>query len=349
MRSSSSFARNAGLAGLGVAAAAALAVLALRKTRRLSLDGRVVLITGGSRGLGLVLARAFAARGARVALMARDSAEVRRAVADVTSRGGEALGVPGDVREAPDVERVVAEVEAAWGPIDVLVNNAGVIQAGPIEHMSEDDFRESLEVHFWGPLYAISSVLPGMRRRGTGRIVNVASVGGKVAIPHLVPYCVGKFALVALSDGLRAELAQHDIRVTTVAPGLMRTGSHLKARFKGRQNREFAWFAAAASSPGLAVSAERAARAIVDACERGAPSLTIGTPARALIAAEALAPGLAGEILATVDRFLPATTGPDGDRLRAGEDVGASPVLDWITSLGRAAAARNNEIDPARA
>jgi short-subunit dehydrogenase len=130
-----------------------------------------------------------------------------------------------------------------------------------------------------------------MRRRGFGRIVNIASIGGEAAVPHLVPYCVGKFALVGLSDGLRAELAQEGILVTTVSPGLMRTGSHLKALFKGRHRQEYGWFASAASAPVLSVSAEHAARIIVRACERGAAKVVIGLPARALVAAERRAVG----------------------------------------------------------
>jgi NAD(P)-dependent dehydrogenase (short-subunit alcohol dehydrogenase family) len=339
MRSSTSSARRLALAAAG---AAALAWAALRRPPY-ALRGRVVLITGGSRGLGLVLARELAQKGARLALFARDARELERARVELVARGASVVTIAGDVRDADDVERAVRETLATFGAVDVLVNNAGVIQVGPFANMSDADFAESLDVHFWGPLHAIRAVLPGMRRRGSGRIVNVASIGGKVAVPHLVPYCAGKFALVALSDGLRAELAQDGIRVTTVAPGLMRTGSHVKATFKGDHRREFRWFAAGASAPALAVPAERAARAIVRAIERGAPSLTIGVAARVAIAAEALAPGLAGRTAALVDRLLPGDVGPAGDTTKRGEELPASPALLWVTAHGRAAAARNNE------
>ena len=89
----------------------------------------------------------------------------------------------------------------------MLINNAGVIRVGPVEEMREEDFEQSLQTHFWGPLYTTLEVLPEMKARGRGRIVNIASFGGKVAVPHLLPYSVGKFALVGFSDGLRAEVA----------------------------------------------------------------------------------------------------------------------------------------------
>jgi short-subunit dehydrogenase len=99
-----------------------------------------------------------------------------------------------------------------------------------------------MAIHFWAPFYAMQAVLPQMRERGAGRIVNISSIGGKVAVPHLAPYCASKFALVGLSKAMRIELAKDNIFVTTVCPGLMRTGSHVNAVFKGQNEKEFAWF-----------------------------------------------------------------------------------------------------------
>src|SRR5262249_29078614 len=143
------------------------------------------------------------------------------------------------------------------------VNNAGIIQVGPMETMTLADYQEAMRVHYWGPLYTALAVLPQMKQRRAGRIVNITSIGGKVAVPHLLPYVGSKFALVGLSEGLRAELMKDGILVTTVVPGLMRTGSPRNAFFKGQNEAEYAWFKIGDSIPVLTTSAERAARRIV--------------------------------------------------------------------------------------
>lgn len=233
------------------------------------LSGQIVLITGGSRGLGLALARQFAAHGCRLALCARDPAELERARQDLTGQGADVLTVPCDVRDRADVGRLVADVTQHFGRIDVLVNTAGIIQVGPVANMSVEDFEAALQSDFWGTLYPTLAVLPQMRGRRGGRIVNITSIGGKVSVPHLLPYSCAKFAAVGLSEGLRAELARENISVTTIAPGLMRTGSFGQALFKGRHDQEYAWFSVGDNLPGLSLSAERAARQIVRAIRRG--------------------------------------------------------------------------------
>lgn len=212
---------------LGVGAVAAgffLARSAARRARRISLANKVVVVTGGSRGLGLVLARALLARGARVAICARDVEALDRVHHELSARGT-VFAAPCDVTDRADVGRFMWRVKEALGPIDALINNAGVIQVGPMELMAAEDFDAALSAHFWAPLFTTLAVLPQMRRRREGRIVNIASIGGKVALPHLLPYSVSKFALHGFSSGLRSELAKDGIRVTTVCPGLMRTGS----------------------------------------------------------------------------------------------------------------------------
>src|SRR5437879_7816866 len=120
---------------------------------------------------------------------------------------------------------------------------------GPIESMNTEYFEEAMLTHFWGPLYSILAVLPEMKAQRRGRIVNISSIGGKISVPHMVPYSASKFALAGLSEGLRAELARHNIVVTTVFPGLMRTGSPVNAMFKGQRPQEYAWFAISDSLP----------------------------------------------------------------------------------------------------
>lgn len=105
-----------------------------------------------------------------------------------------------------------------WHAIDVLINNAGVMQVGQLEHMTHEDFRHAMATHFWGPLRLLLEIVPIMQYRGFGRIVKVVSIGGKIAVPHLAPYCASKFALLGLSDAVRAELDRYGIRVTTVTP-----------------------------------------------------------------------------------------------------------------------------------
>lgn len=271
----------------------------------LSLSGRVVFITGGSRGLGLELARVFGARGARVAICARDAAEIERAADDLRSRGIDALALIGDMRIPTVVERTIAEITETFGPLDVLVNNAGTIEVGPLDAMTIDDYRNAMETHFWAALYAIDAALPSMRERRSGRIINVASVGGRVSVPHLLPYSASKFALVGYSEGLRAELARFGIRVTTVVPGLMRTGSPERATFKGRNKLEYLWFSLGDSLPFISVDVTAAAQAIVDAAERGSADLTISLPAKLLSLAHGIAPGLTADALGLVARILP--------------------------------------------
>ncbi|HVV47434.1 MAG TPA: SDR family oxidoreductase, partial [Bryobacteraceae bacterium] len=191
--------------------------------------GKIVLITGGSRGLGLAMAREFGSHGATVAICARDEAELKAAQADLARRGVRAHAFPCDISNRDQVFRMIAEATGQLGRIDILVNNAGILKVGPFSQMDVADFEDAMKVMFWGPLYATLAVLPAMRARGEGGIVNITSIGGKVSMPHLLPYSCAKFAAVALSEGLRAELAPSGIRVTTIAPGLLRTGSHLRA------------------------------------------------------------------------------------------------------------------------
>ncbi|HEX7008964.1 MAG TPA: SDR family oxidoreductase, partial [Phycisphaeraceae bacterium] len=275
-----------------------------RYRQRMDFAGRSVLITGGSRGLGLELAKQLAQEGARLTLLARDPDELQRAQEKLRQLGAaHVLAIPCDIRDRQQVREAVRRTLERWGRIDVLINNAGVISFGPFEHMQTSDFENAMAVHFWGPLYLIQETLPAMKRQGGGRIVNIASIGGLVAMPHAIPYCASKFALVGLSRGVQAELARHGIRVTTVCPGLMRTGSHVNATFKGRHDREFAWFALANALPVMSISASRAARQIIRACRDGDGELVISTQARLLNLVESLLPGLTAGALQIVNRL----------------------------------------------
>ena len=327
--------------GWMLAAGAAGLALGLRRAfPRFSFAGKVVLITGGSRGLGLVLARELSRRGAKLAICARDGAAVLRARAEL---GREVLAMECDVSNPAQAHTLVEETVHRFGRIDVLVNNAGIIQVAPLESMGLHDFREAMETNFFGLLHVTLAALPHMRRRGEGRIVNICSIGGAVAVPHLTPYSASKFAAVGFSEALCAEARPSGVRVTTVLPGLMRTGSHVNALFKGRQEREMAWFSLGASLPGASMPAERAARRILQACALGETYVTLGLPGKALRLGHALAPGLMNRLLGLAVRLLPAPGG-------AGPEDIAEPgwlhrsAMRTLTRLGDEAARRNREV-----
>jgi NAD(P)-dependent dehydrogenase (short-subunit alcohol dehydrogenase family) len=288
---------------------------------RFSYRDKVALITGGSRGLGLIIARQICERGGKVALLARDSQELARAKSDLDSRSDETLTIQCDLLDRAQIQSAVRETLAHFGRIDILINNAGIIEVGPLEHMKREDFERSMGVHFWGPFELIMEIVPEMRRRGGGRVVNISSIGGKIAVPHMAPYTSSKFALVGLSDALRAELARENIFVTTVTPGLMRTGSEVHAKFKGDHAAEFESFAGASKLPFASISAERAAKKILAACARGRPALVMPLPARALIIASALFPNITAHAMKIVNKHLPSSVGAAGDEARTGSKV----------------------------
>lgn len=329
---------------LAVFGGLALGAWALGRANRpnYSFSGKVVLITGGSRGLGLVIARQLANEGARLALLARSADELGRAQAELEARDCEVLGIPCDLTSRDQIASALERVIARFGGVDVLINNAGLIEVGPLEHMAREDFERSVALHFWAPYELTMRLRSAMRARGSGRIVNISSIGGKIAVPHLAPYCAGKFALTGFSDSIRTELARDNIFVTTVAPGLMRTGSHVNAKFKGNHQAEFAWFSLANATPLISMSAERAATKIVAACRRGQPSLILTFAARFAIAGNSIAPNLVGRAMKVANELLPATTDETGDRLQSGQE---SRGREWQTLTRRldAASSRNNE------
>ena len=323
--------------------AVALGKYLWRKLTDYDLRGKTVLVTGGSRGLGLVLAREFANQGARVAICARDAEELQQAVDDLEQRGAEAMAIACDVTNVTDVENMMNHIRERFGKIDVLVNNAGTIQVGPMEVMNHEDFEQAMKTHFWGPLNTILAVVPEMRERHDGRIVNISSIGGKIGVPHLVPYSASKFALVGLSKGLNAELRKDGIAVTTVCPGLMRTGSPRNANFKGKHREEYAWFSISDSLPVTSIKAERAARQIVDACKQGRAELIISAQAKLAVTFDAMFPELSAEMLALVNRILPGPGGI-GERTAKGRDSKSSWSPSWLTRLTEEAAINNNEV-----
>ncbi len=319
-----------------------------RRARPVDLTGHTALVTGGSRGLGLLISRELARAGCNIAICARDADELVRARDDLARFGRETEIIVCDVADQVQVRRMVERVTARFGQIDILVNNAGIIQVGPLENQTIDDFQTAMDVMYWGVVYPTLAVLPQMRARGGGRVVNVTSIGGKLAVPHLLPYSSAKFAAVGFSQGLTAEVAKDGISVTTIIPGLMRTGSHLHALTKGQHEAEYGWFSLGASLPLISMDAERAAEQVVEAIRREESVRCLGITAAVASRFHGLFPGTTVEILSLVNRLLPSPEPRSTGRMPgyAARDRLDSRLIEAATTLGRKAAERFNETRP---
>jgi short-subunit dehydrogenase len=328
---------------MGAATALAFFGVARARARRKSVAGQIVLITGGSRGFGLALAREFGSLGCRIALCARDQDELARAQQILTRECREVFTVACDISHTDEVVAMVASVVEHYGKIDILVNNAGEIMVSPFENLDVGDFERAMAVMFWGTLYTTLAVLPSMKTRGRGRIVNITSIGGKVSVPHLLSYSCAKAAAVAFSDGLRNEIRQFGIEVTTVIPGLMRTGSHVNAFFKGDQIAEASWFGVAASMPLLSLDAEHAAQLAIKAICAGKTEAVLGVPAQILSQAQKLLPGLTSEVLRFSNALLPK--GIVGHSTQTGRDLDGQhgSLYRLLTTLGKRSGQRLNQ------
>jgi NAD(P)-dependent dehydrogenase (short-subunit alcohol dehydrogenase family) len=269
------------------------------------LKGKVVLITGGSRGLGLALAREYASSGARLILFARNHAELNRARMRFLPASADVSLYSCDIADPVRVRSAIQDVAASFGHVDVLVNNAGVIQVGPLDAFGIDAFEKTIQTNLMGMIRVTLETLPHMPRGS--RIVNVTSIGAAVSVPHLLPYSVSKFGALGFSLGLDAELVRRRITVTSVLPGLMRTGSYVQADFRGDARREFNWFSLGATMPGVSIPAERAARRIVKGSQERRHFLVLGPQARLLRRFYQGFPELFLGFMRILVRFLPGT------------------------------------------
>ncbi len=300
----------------GIAAAAACLFLSRRSG---SVPSRqVVVITGGSRGLGLALAHRFGRAGCRLVLAARDHDELdrgRQALLDEGSaRSPDILLVPMDLTDPAQAQYLIDQAYDHFGRIDVLVNNAGIIEVGPIENQPLVAFQRAMDTNFFGALHTILAALPRILQQAkiNGRkasIVNISSIGGKIPVPHLLPYVASKFALGGFSEGLHAELRHKGIRVTTVCPGLMRTGSSIQAQFTGQAEKEFKWFSLGATTPGVAASTTHAANKIFNATRCGSAEITITPQAWLAARIHGVAPAVTQLLAALANEYiLPAAS-----------------------------------------
>jgi NAD(P)-dependent dehydrogenase (short-subunit alcohol dehydrogenase family) len=307
-----------------------------------SLRDKVVLVTGGSRGLGLEISRALVAKGAKVVLCARSSDQLSKAKAELRNLGGNVISFTADITDRNHVNGLIKKTIEHFGRLDVLINNAGTIQVGPMENMTIEDYEKAMQTNFWGPLYCIYALLPHFIERKQGRIINITSIGGKIALPHLLPYTASKFALVGLSEGLHAELKKHNIYVTTVVPHLMRTGSPRNITVKGDHEAEYAWFKLSDSLPGMSQDASEAANHVIKAIEYGDTETTFTLTAKIATFVQGFAPSWVTGFMTLANKLLPNST--PSNVAKKGYQSESKYTRNRIAALTDRAAVRNNEV-----
>lgn len=284
------------------------------------LKHKVILITGGSKGLGFVLAKHLIKEDCKLALCARDPEELELAREELRKIGGDALILVCDVSDKKAVDDLVMKVIDHYGHIDIVINDAGIIMVGAMESFTIEEYQEAMNVMYWGIVHTTSAVLPHMKRRKHGQIINITSVGGKVSIPHLLPYSAAKFAAVGFSEGISAELRKDNIFVTTIIPGLMRTGSYINALFQQNNKLEFRLFALMSTAPFITISADKAARMTIKAMKSKRALKVLGLPAQALIQLHHFFPETSIRLFGHLAKFIPsarsATNFESGDDIR---------------------------------
>ncbi|WP_406835443.1 SDR family NAD(P)-dependent oxidoreductase [Streptomyces sp. AHU1] len=316
---------------------------------RSDLDGLSALVTGGSRGLGLLLSARLARRGCRVTMAARDEDELRRGAEWVEERTGAAVSTAVcDVRDRHAVESTVRRADDRHGGLDIVVANAGVIQVAPVASLDSGAFEDAMATIFGGTVNTAMAALPRLRASGAGgRLCLIGSIGGLLAVPHLLPYSCAKAAVAALGEGIRAETAGGNLSVTTVHPGLMRTGSHLQAEFGGQSSKEFAWFSALSGTPVISMDADRAAERVVRALEKRRTRLVLTPAARAASLAHGVAPATVTRLSGLVARLLPPPPTGDGAVGRAGDGIEQGHGVDrdastWTEKVRRLGSSLND-------
>lgn len=221
----------------------------------MSIKDKVVIVTGGSSGIGEAIARRLADEGAKIMLTARREERLKEIAGDIEARGGQAAYRTADVTKRDEVEAVAKAAEQVFGPVDVLVNNAGLMPLSFVHKLKVDEWETMIDVNIKGVLYGVAAVLPGMRERESGHIINLSSVAGHKVFPSSAVYCGTKFAVKAISEGLRQENADKNIRVTNVSPGAVQ--SELTEHITDEEARQ-----AIGGVADLAIEADSIARAV---------------------------------------------------------------------------------------
>jgi NAD(P)-dependent dehydrogenase (short-subunit alcohol dehydrogenase family) len=299
--------------------------------------GKVIVIVGGTRGLGLELGRQLSKAGAALAICGKDPLRLAMAESELRGPGAEVFAQQCDVTDSVQVSSFAADVLERFGRVDAVVNCAGVLTVGPALALTEQDYAESIDVMYLGPMRVNLAVLPAMLQRGEGRIVNVSSLGGEVGFPRMSAYSAAKAALHAYSRALAIELAPRGIAVTTVVPSFMRTGAHVNGRFKGRHHVEYNWFSLSSSLPLMSVSAEWAAGVIIEAMCRGHREVLVGPVAHAGVFFMRHAQALTDTALRGMHRLMPGSGSRDSET-RLGFESTTALSESALTKLGRDAA-----------
>lgn len=328
------------------AVAVGLGVIAAKKrVRHRSLAGRTALITGGSRGLGLELARKLVGQGCRLILVARSEEELARVKTELSSEGAEVRTIACDLAKEDELRQMVKEARSFFGRVDILINNAGAVSVGPVEAFSEADFRTAMDLMFWAGLRTTLELLPEFLHSGDADIVNIASIGGKIPMPHLLPYVSAKFAMTGFSEGLSAEVRSRGVHVLTVTPGLLRTGGHLQAEFAGDHEKEYRWFALGDTIPGASMQVSRAARQIVNALIARKREVALTVSARAAARVFGGFPGVGLKLLEAVTDYILPRPNPDASR-KTGKQLHESQpaVFRGATIFGTKAAESQNQL-----
>jgi NADP-dependent 3-hydroxy acid dehydrogenase YdfG len=224
----------------------------------MTLAGKIALVTGASSGIGAAAAVALGAAGATVAVVARRADRLDGLVSQIKSAGGNALALPGDVTDEKVAEGVVTETLSRFGRLDILVNSAGIIDAGGVENAVTEQYRRVLDINLMASLYTSRAVIGPMRAQGGGDIINISSIAGRRAAALFNAYSASKFALTAMTEALRQEVARHGIRVCIIEPGA--TTTEVSAGVSDPTSRKF--IAAHVSKEG-AMKPEDVAAAIV--------------------------------------------------------------------------------------
>lgn len=283
------------------------------------LSDKVVLITGGSKGLGLTLAEHLIKENCKIAICARDEYELSQAKMHLLDLGAQVFTFKCDVADKEQVDFLLEAVIDHFGRLDILINNAGIIQVGPMEAFSYEDYQKAVEIMYWGMANTTLSVLPHMKERQKGHIVNITSIGGKVSVPHLLPYNSAKFAATGFSQGSAAELRKDNIIVTTIIPGLMRTGSYVNAFFQKGNKEEFKLFSFMSSAPLITLSADKAARRIIKAIKEKRSFKVIGIQARTLMELDHFFPNFTTSLFSFISKYIPAS--PEKIGLEKGKKI----------------------------